>query len=93
MIEQQGLFKRHFVGRDGFYWWIGQIAPASVWKSNIPGLPVANNTDTPGFGERYKVRIMGHHTALPEDLPDEQLPWATVMYPVTAGGAYSFGIM
>ena len=26
MIEQ-GLFKKYFVGRDGFYWWIGQIAP------------------------------------------------------------------
>ena len=25
MIEQ-GLFKKYFVGRDGFYWWIGQIA-------------------------------------------------------------------
>jgi hypothetical protein len=86
MIEQQGLFKNHFVGRDGFYWWVGQIADSKVWKGNIPGKPVANNAANPGFGERYKVRIMGHHTAKPEELPDEQLPWATVMYPVTAGG-------
>ena len=86
MLEQQGLFKNHFVGRDGFYWWVGQIAPSETWKGNIPAKPVATNADNPGFGERYKVRIMGHHTAKPDELPDEQLPWATVMYPVTAGG-------
>ena len=28
---------------------------------------------------------MGYHTASKVDLPDEQLPWATVMYPTTAG--------
>ena len=85
MIEQ-GLFKKYFVGRDGFYWWIGQIAPAKSWRDNKNGIPGANNKNTPGFGERYKVRIMGHHTASPSDLSDDELPWATVMYPVTAGG-------
>jgi len=82
MIEQ-GLFKRHFVGRDGFIWWIGQIAPAKSWKNNIPANPT---NESPGFGERYKVRIMGYHTANPEELTDDALPWAQVMYPVTAGG-------
>ena len=41
-----------------------------------------------GPGERYKVRIFGYHEiecGQPE-LPDADLPWATVMYPVTAGG-------
>ena len=85
MIEQ-GLFKKYFVGRDGFYWWIGQIAPEESWRDNKNGIPAANNKDTPGFGERYKVRIMGHHTASPSELSDDELPWATVMYPVTAGG-------
>ena len=32
----QGLFKNHFVGRDGFIWWIGQIADENTWKANIP---------------------------------------------------------
>lgn len=86
MLDQQGLFKRHFVGRDGFIWWIGQIAPAKDWKTNIPGYPVGTNADSPGFGERYKVRIMGYHTADPDTLDDAALQWATVMYPVTAGG-------
>ena len=85
MIEQ-GLFKKYFVGRDGFYWWIGQIAPEESWRDNKNGIPDANNKNTPGFGERYKVRIMGHHTAVPSELSDDELPWATVMYPVTAGG-------
>ena len=85
MIEQ-GLFKKYFVGRDGFYWWIGQIAPEASWRDNKSGIPNETNEDTPGFGERYKVRIMGHHTASPSELSDDELPWATVMYPVTAGG-------
>ena len=85
MIEA-GLFKKYFVGRDGFYWWIGQIATESSWVDNLSGSPGKDNKDTPGFGQRYKVRIMGHHTAVASELPDDHLPWATVMYPVTAGG-------
>lgn len=84
MIEQ-GLFKRHFVGRDGFYWWIGQIAPEATWKNNLPGIPSPTNESQRGFSERYRVRIMNHHTANPDELPDEVLPWAHVMYPPTAG--------
>ena len=87
MIEQ-GLYKKHFAGRDGFQWWIGQIPDAETWKINLPGSDVSSNSDPDykGFGERYKVRIMGYHTANKEELPDEELPWATIMYPVTAGG-------
>jgi len=84
MIEQ-GFFNKHFVGRDGFQWWIGQIPNADVWQLNIPGTRVSGNNSVQGFGQRYKVRIMGYHTANGTDLPDEDLPWASVMYPVTAG--------
>ena len=50
MIEQ-GLFQKKIVGRDGFIWWIGQIASDS-WKMNIVG---STPDDTPlseqeGFG-------------------------------------------
>ena len=85
MIEQ-GLFKRHFVGRDGFVWWIGQVVSEEKWSGNIPGKRTETTEDHKGFGERYKVRIMGYHTANKKELTDEQLPWASVMYPVTAGG-------
>ncbi len=49
----QGLFKKHFVGQEGFQWWIGQIADEEVWKSNIPSMPQASNDGIQGFGERY----------------------------------------
>ena len=85
MIEQ-GLFKRHFVGRDGFIWWIGQVAPEESWDKNAPPQPQDDTTSIAGFAERCKVRIMGYHTADPGELPDDDLPWASQMYPVTAGG-------
>ena len=86
MLEQ-GFLKSHFVGRDGFVWWIGQVAPEETWKNNFGvGSKVADSADIKGFAERYRVRIMGYHTAVKEELPDNELPFATVMYPVTAGG-------
>ena len=84
MIEHE-LFKKQFVGRDGFVWWIGQIVDAGIWKTNIPAFRTNKTDDHRGFGERYRVRIMGYHTADNKSLPDNDLPWATVMYPVTAG--------
>ena len=42
---------------------------------NKTGIPGDSNENTPGFGERYKVRIMGHHTAVPSELSDDELPW------------------
>lgn len=85
MIEQ-GLFKRHFTGRDGFIWWIGQVVSQKEWITNIPGKHTATTKDHQGFDYRYKVRIMGYHTADKNELPDRDLPWASVMLPVTAGG-------
>ena len=86
MLEQ-GFLKSHFVGRDGFIWWIGQVAPEETWNKNLgEGKKVADSAEIKGFGERYRVRIMGYHTADKDALPDNELPFATVMYPVTAGG-------
>ena len=80
------LLRQHFVGRDGYTWWVGQIAPEETWKNNIPGQPEPDNTSILGFSERYRVRIMGYHTDSTFDVADEELPWAYIMYPVTAGG-------
>jgi hypothetical protein len=91
MIEQ-GFFKSHFVGRDGFIWWIGQVAPKETWKNNEIGFLKTNQSDIKnaaennGYGQRYRVRIMGYHTANKTELPDDELPLASLMYPVTAGG-------
>ena len=38
MIEQ-GFIKSHFVGRDGFIWWIGQVVDETQCAPNIPGTP------------------------------------------------------
>ena len=84
MLEQS-LVKTHFLGRDGFIWWIGQIVDQTQWAGNFGGHPTETTEEQKGFGFRYKVRIMGYHTASPSDLPDEDLPWASVLLPVTAG--------
>ncbi len=84
MLEQS-LVKTHFLGRDGYIWWIGQIVDQTQWAGNFGGHPTQSVDEQKGFGFRYKVRIMGYHTAAPSDLPDEDLPWASVMLPVTAG--------
>lgn len=85
MIEQ-GLFKRHFVGRDNFIWWIGQVVDKTKWEGNIPGYRNPSTDGAEGFDQRYKVRIMGYHTADKVKLTDDDLPWASVMLPVTSGG-------
>lgn len=58
----------NFAGRDGFYWWIGQI------ESDDKGLKQAN---------RFKVRIIGHHLRDCNAVKTEDLPWAQAMLPVT----------
>jgi hypothetical protein len=85
MIDQ-GFLKSHFLGRDGFVWWIGQVAPEETWLKNFgTGELEDAASEEAGFGERYRVRIMGYHTANKQDIPDDELPFATVMYPVTGG--------
>ena len=68
-------FNTNFLGRDGFTWWLGQIAPFSATESQDG----AN-----GWGCRYKVRIMGYHPYT-NQLEDEDLPWAIVMRPPGTG--------
>jgi hypothetical protein len=62
---------------------IGQIPP-DFWKSNSASgkwKPGVNK----GWGKRYPVRIQGIHSENKAILPDTNLPWLEVMYPVTAG--------
>jgi len=81
MIEQ-GFLKKHFVGRDGFVWWIGQIVSEDEWVINYSGGRTETTSDHLGFDWRYKVRIMGYHG---DEITDPELPWASLMFPVTAG--------
>ena len=58
----------HFMGRDGFIWWIGVIEDR-------------NDPDKIG---RVRVRCLGYHTENIKDIPTEDLPWAHVILPPTA---------
>ena len=98
-MSDQAMHSKEYIGRDGFVWWIGQIPEEGVWKENISGFPSEENTESKGWGERYRVRIMGSMIDSWEsdsptedpDISDEELPWAMVMYPVTAGGGSGGG--
>ena len=73
-------FKTHFVGKDGFIWWIGQIPDEKSWETQIKNGEGA-------WGNRYKVRIMGYHPYDDELLKDEDLPWAQVLMPPGNSGS------
>ena len=79
MIDE-ALLKSNFVGKDGFRWWVGQIAPA-----NVQGEQLAPRKDSDSWGRRLKVRIMGYHPFSKADLSDKDLPWANIMIPSTSG--------
>jgi hypothetical protein len=79
------LYNPGFLG-EHFNWWIGQIADDSTWRDNILPGKFTDRNSVVGWGYRYKVRIIGLHDQEEESLRSEELAWAQVMYPVTAGG-------
>ena len=67
----------HFAGKDGFQWFCGQVPSNASQAEQV--------SEGKGVGNRCKVRIAGHHPFNVGDLPDEELPWANLLLPVTAG--------
>ncbi len=59
------------IGNDGFNWWVGQVEGTARDETNNKG------------GYRFKVRIVGEHPGDSELLETKELPWATVVMPVT----------
>ena len=84
-MEGGSLFNPGFLGSN-FLWWVGQIADDSTWRDNINAGKYPDKNSIPGWGRRYKVRIIGLHDQGEDQIPSDQLPWAQIMYPVTAGG-------
>lgn len=84
-MEGGSLFNPGFLGAS-FNWWIGQIASDSTWRDNMLPGKFENKDQIPGWGRRYKVRIIGLHDQGETEISSDQLPWAQIMYPVTAGG-------
>ena len=68
---ENNLLKTNFTGKDGFRWWIGQIAPEKVQGDQLNGTGNA-------WGCK-KVRIYGYHPADLTELPYEDLPWAQIL--------------
>ena len=83
-VEGGGLFNQQYIGQ-GFNWWVGQVADDSFWRDNINPGKFKDKQSVPGWGYRYKVRIFGLHDAGEDGIKSEDLPWANIMYPVTAG--------
>jgi len=65
----------YFMGQDGFNWFIGVIEDRA----------------DPEKAGRVRVRCLGYHSADVQKIPTEDLPWASVMMPVTAGGNSGIG--
>ncbi len=84
-MEVGSLFNSGILGQS-FNWWIGQIADDSTWRENINAGKFEDKEAVPGWGYRYKVAIMGIHGQSTETIKSEELPFATVMYPITGGG-------
>lgn len=80
------LFNSGFLGSK-FLWWIGQVADDRTWRENQNPKKVEDpKEETPAWGYRYKVRIMGCHDREESSVASENLPWAQVMYSVWGGG-------
>ena len=65
MIEES-LFKTNYLGRDGFRWWVGQVAPNGEYTEE--------QSNGGGWGNRVKVRILGYHPYSVVELPNKDLP-------------------
>ena len=79
MIEE-ALLKSNYIGKDGFSWWIGQVAHPDYWKK-------AADYFNGDWNYRCKVRIIGYHPFSGSVLSDEDLPWAQVMIDPAFGSA------
>jgi hypothetical protein len=69
MMLEQTLIDPHFIGRDGFKWFLGLVAKGGSDQYNQNGT-------------RARVRILGHHG---DEIADSDLPWAHVLVPLTMG--------
>ena len=83
-MSEGGGFNLGFIGQD-FRWWLGQVADDSYWRDNIVPGKFKSPETIRGWAYRYKVRIFGLHDLGEEVIKSENLPWAQVMYPTTAG--------
>ena len=63
------------LGLNGFLWFVG----------------VVEDRLDPTYTGRLRVRALGHHTSNKEILPTADLPWASILLPVTSAGITGLG--
>ena len=63
------------LGLNGFLWFVG----------------VVEDRLDPTYTGRLRVRALGHHTSNKELLPTADLPWASILLPVTSAGITGLG--
>jgi hypothetical protein len=85
----QGNFNPEQIGSAGLYWWTGIIVSDESWKDNEIAEKWNTLDQLPGWGARYKVRIVGKHTGVREKLSDDKLELCEVVYPVTGGTGHA----
>jgi hypothetical protein len=88
MIDES-FIKSNFLGRDGFVWWIGQVADPKVWRNEKTRI----DNGKEAWSYRCKVRIIGYHSFDRNELNDEDLPWAHILTSASDGapGQGGFG--
>jgi hypothetical protein len=69
------MYNENFLGLNGFIWFLG----------------VVEDRQDPTKTGRLKVRALGHHTHDLTLLPTADLPWASVVLPITASGVSGIG--
>ena len=98
------LLQSNYLGRDGFKWWVGQVADpdTSGWgnakeSQNKRRFKPDDQEDLEHdvYERRCKVRILGYHTISDKDgyvLKDSDLPWAHILVPAGTGtGIHGIG--
>lgn len=78
---------QNLLGAGGGGLIIGIIAKEETWCKNEERKKWTSPEAIKGFGQRYKVRIVGKHDK--KEIPDEELPWAKVILPPTAGSGHA----
>jgi len=71
------LGNNHYAGSGGFDAFIGQVPSNASQAEQV--------SEGKGVGNRCRVRVCGEHPFDIASLPDEELPWANLALPVTAG--------
>lgn len=64
--------------------WFGRVVSSVSWQDNIEAAHF-DPKNQKGWGYRYRVRYFGLHSGSTQEVPDDQLPMANVIMPVTAG--------